>query len=473
MFKFKQISPKKKIFLLGFILIMAPGVIIAYLSLESINQKEENLKVNYKGTVGLVRDKMESEVFKKETILKNSAIELFFTPVNKTDSQSLLQKLASENLAFDQLFLVNSNGGIISSSISIGWDTIPESQPLLSQLITTDFSMAEKAEYIRKDFVEAIAHYQRALGSTKFVKDQALLLSRIGRCYYKYGEYNTGIKEYKKMLELEGGDMTIGNIPVSIIALSQISHGYASLKDEKEHANNQFELYKKLLDHPWDLLGGEYQYYLKSARVEINKIEVSSIEKNAVQIKMKEFIIKENRLLKEIRFMEYIIQDILPNIEAELRNGGLIEIPSLDILQNGNKPTSQIGFFKLPASYQQSESLVMGYRFEKDYILSNLFPEILSTVELGKNVLVGVLNEKDSLLYIQQNSSLSNYLVIDQFSQLFVNWKVGLFDKDGKSIEQLVGKERRLYLILFLGIIFVMIIGFVILVRAVYSVSKK
>jgi signal transduction histidine kinase len=47
-----------------------------------------------------------------------------------------------------------------------------------------------------------------------------------------------------------------------------------------------------------------------------------------------------------------------------------------------------------------------------------------------------------------------------------------LFDNEGKSIEQLVGKEKQLYLMLFAGIIIVMLIGIVVMIRAVIHESE-
>jgi signal transduction histidine kinase len=62
--------------------------------------------------------------------------------------------------------------------------------------------------------------------------------------------------------------------------------------------------------------------------------------------------------------------------------------------------------------------------------------------------------------------------VSDNFSKLLVNWKVALFDKEGKSIEQLTGKEKQLYMMLFAGIIIVMLIGIIVMVRAVIHESE-
>jgi signal transduction histidine kinase len=93
-------------------------------------------------------------------------------------------------------------------------------------------------------------------------------------------------------------------------------------------------------------------------------------------------------------------------------------------------------------------------------------------VELGRDGFVAILNGKDSLLYQQHDQPVSRYLVAENFSQPFPDWKVALFDPDGKSIEQLTGKERQLYLMLFMGIILVMLIGIILMVRTVIHESE-
>ena len=468
MFEFlKHISPKTKIFFTAFLLILLPGAFISYLSLQSINQKAENINTKLGGTVNLVRDKLESEVFQLEANLRNIAIELYSKPHNANDLKTWLGNIESENPAFKHLFLVNTDAGLISSSVSLGWNKINGSQLLMNPTAISSFNMAEKAEFVGKDYVDAIRLYQKAMIHTISSQERALLLSRIGRCYYKVGKYKKGIDKYKKILELGNDEITIGKIPASIVALSQMIEGYEALKADKEQLKVLLELYKQLLNNPWDLLGGEYLYYLKSVCAEIRKLEASDININSSESEIEDLMIRENRLLEQIGFIELINQNILSKIESDLRNSPSSELQSHNISRKDNNSDLQFGFFKLPEVFQQSQLLVLGYQFDKDYILSNLFPEILTSVELGRDVFVGILGDKDSLLYLQHNIPISNYLVAENFSQLFVNWKVALFDRDGKSIEQLVGKEKQLYLVLFVGIIIVMLIGIVVMVRAV------
>jgi len=471
MFKFlKHIAPRTKILFVAFILVLFPGTIISYLSLQSIRQKAENLRTKYSGTVSLVRDKLENEVSRLETNLRNSVIEL--TPeYNKIASLKVwLRNMESENPAFKHLIIINADGGLISSSVSLGWNN--RSDPSINSKAAISFNMAENAEYIRKDYIGSIALYREALASSASNQEYILIMSRIGRCYIKKGEYGKAINEYKKILELGNDEIFIGNIPASIVALSQVADSYEALNAHREEYNSTLELYKRLIEQPWDLEGGEFLYYLKSVSEKIRSPEVSGSNFNSAERNIENLLMREERLLEQIRFIEFIDKNNLPEIEAELSKGSISEVLLHNISREVNNSTFQLSFFKLPAAFQQSQLLAFTYQLEKDYILSDLFPEILTSVELGKDLFVGILGENDSLLYLQRNLPVSSYLVAENFSQMFAGWKVALFDPGGKTIEQLTGKEKQLYLVLFVGIIVVMLIGIILMVRAVIHESE-
>ena len=446
---------------------MVPSAILSYLGLKSINQNAENLRTKYGGTINLVRDKLESEVIQLEENLRNSLIELFPKLDRNVELKEWIRNIESENPAFKHLFLVNADGGLISTSVSLEWKKWRKSQSFRNPQTAVNLNMAEKAEFIKKDFVDAIGLYKKALVSTASSQERALLQSRIGRCYFKIGKYKEGINEYKKILGMGNEEITIGLIPASIVALSQIADGYKALNVSKEQYNVILELYQRLINHPWDITGGEYLYYLKSTSAEIRRFGASSININSTERNTEELMNRESKLLEQIRFIELIHKNIVPEMESNLKHGTSSELQPQHISFQENNSTLQLGYFRLPSAFQQSQLLALGYQIKKDYILSNLFPEVLTSVELGSDVFVGVLDEKDSLLYLRHNRPISNYLVAENFSQLFVTWKVALFDRDGKSIEQLVGRERRLYLTLFVGIIAVMLIGVFVTVRAV------
>lgn len=473
MFKFfKHITSKYKILLLAFILILIPGAIISYMSLRSINQKADNLRAKFNGTVILVRDKLESEAFQLEANLRNNVIESFPNTNSSNDLKVWLEKLESENPAFKNLFLINENNGLISSIVSLGWNNETGMKDFLNPPAQNSFNMAEKAEFINIDYNEAVRLYQKALNYVNSDQKRAQLLSRIGRCYFKKRDYSNGINAYKKILELGNDEIKIGEVPATIVALYQIKEGYKALETDEKHFQALQELYQQLLNHPWDLIGGEYLYYLKTISEEILEFEDSDIYLNFNSLNMDNLKIIENKILDQITFLEFLKRNILSEIKSDLKDGSTSDSQLKTISTKENDSTMQLGFFKLPETFQQSQIFAIGYEFESNYILSNLFPRILNSVELGRDVFVGVLGDNDSLLYLHNNRTIPNYLVAENFSRLFVNWKVALYDQDGKSIDQIIGKERRLYLTLFMGIIAVMLIGIVVMVRAVIHESE-
>lgn len=470
---FRHITPKAKILFVAFILVLIPGAIISYLSLQSIKQQADNLRVEFSGTVSLVRDKLENEISRLEVNLRNSATEL---SIPESDEASLLKlwlrEIESENPAFKNLFVINTNEGLISSSVSLSWNMQQGYQNSVSPGASVSFHMAEKAEFTDRNYLVSIELYREALASSISAQESALLMSRIGRCYIKQGNYNKAIEEYNKILELGRDDLTIGNVPASIVALSQIADCYEAMKSSVEHYQALIELYRHLLDQPWDLASGEYLYYLNTVSERINKLEVSLIDNNDAERNIGSLMMREDSLLEHISYIRFLDQNILPELESNIRYGAPGELQSLDFLQKDYDPKFQLGFFKLPEAFQQAELWALGYQYDKDYILSSLFPETLDSVELGKDVFICILDEKDSVLYAQQDQPISLYLVAENLSQTFTDWKAALFDPDGRSIEQITVREGRLYLILFTGIIFVMLIGIVVMVRAIIHESE-
>lgn len=460
MFEFlEHISSKTKILFLSMILILLPGAIISYLSLKSIQDKAENLRTKYHGTVNLVRDKLESEVPRLEMDLRNSVIESFSRLDDDADMKTWLRHLESENPAFKNLFLATAGGALTTGSFSHGWKKLPETRFSKDPKTTTSLKKAENAEFINKDYSAAVRFYNEALSAAVSARDQAMLLSRIGRNYFKLGVFEDGIKEYRKILQFTEEWITIGNVPSSVVALSQIAYGYERLNLVQDQLNYLLDLHQLLLDHPWDLSGGDYLFYLESTSHAIGEIVDDST--------LLELRDKENQLLEQIEFIEHIRRNGLAEIRSHLLNGDPANLPAFQIFRTRGNSSIQISYCMLPSSSRQPPSMALGYQIDRTYILARLVPGVLIPVELGKDISVGILDENDSLIYHQNNKQLSNYLVSENLSPLLFNWKVALFDPDEKSIEQLSGREKHLYLAIFVGIIAVMIIGVIVMARSV------
>jgi signal transduction histidine kinase len=468
----KKVNPKTKILFFAIVFILIPGAILSYLGLRSIDKNAENLRTKYVGTINLVRDKLEREVISREKNLLNSLIDLIPQKQNEYELKLWLRDIESKNPAIKYPFLIYADGGFVSTNVSFSKTKTPVSKSVSALEKKTGFRTAEEEEFIKKDYIGAIKYYRELQNSVSTLREKALLLSRIGRCYYKAGEIKKGIGEYSKILNKEYKDITLGEIPSTVISLSQIADGYKVLNNSEEQYKTNLELYQQLMDNPWDLNGGEYIYYLKSAGTRIRSLLDSNNVIKSPESNIEELFARENEMLKQIRFIELGLQKISLELTTETNPGISSELQPQHATLKENNSILQLGYFKLPPTFLQSRLLALCYRIEKDYILSNLLPEVLTSVELGRDVLIGVLDGQENLLYLQDNLQLSNYLVAEKFLQPFVTWKVAMFDRSGNTIEELTGKEKRLYYVLFAGIIIIMITGVIFTVRAVIHESE-
>jgi signal transduction histidine kinase len=467
----KHITPKIRILFLSLFFILIPGAIISYLSLKSIHEKADNQRIKYHGTANLVRDKLENELFQLETNFRNKVIDSILILERETELQTLLQLMDFEYPAFVKLFLVGNKGELITSLVTHGQDKLSSSESFNTSELKRLFLQAESKEFIEKNYTGTIDLYRKANRNAISPQEKSMIHSRIGRNYYKLGNFEKGILEYEKILELEEESNTIGNIPASIVALYQIAEGYQELRAFNDRNNILLELYQQLLNHPWDLAGGEYLFYLKYTINEIREIETSlSISSNEADI-VNEMRGLEERIIAQSAYIHQIEGEILGELMSEIKHLTSSEINHKSF-QTRLDPVIELSYFILPPSIKQPRVIALAFQFNKDYLLTKLFPKVLSDIELGKDITLGILDEKDSLMYLQNNLQITRYLVAENFTQFFFTWKVALFERTGKSIEQLSGRERHLYLSLFIGILAVMLMGIVILARAMIHESE-
>ncbi len=473
MFNFlKHIAPRTKVLFIAFMLILVPGAIISYLSLQSIKQKAENLRITHRGTLNLVRDKLENDIAQLAENLQSDLTDLPHAYGHTESLKDWLRNLESENPLFHNLFLANAGHGLISTRVSLGWDSPSAANPELNPWASAAFSKAEEAEFIEREFSKAIGMYRQALESAKTPRERALLISRVGRCFYKLGDYSRAAREYEKILGPVVEGTTIGNVPAPVVAYTQILECYKSLNATKDYYNTVLRLYGYLLNHPWDLEGEAYVYYLRTVREEVVQSEISSAGIDTSEMHLKDLFEKEKKLQEQIGFITFISQNILSGIESGIEQGSPTESKLFNISSEAGDSTFQLSYFKLSPTAHYPQPVALGFQYEMNYLLEVVIPEILASVDLGKDILVGVLSENDSILYLGQNLPQKTYLVAGNFNQYFPRWKVALFDPGGKTIEQLTSREKQIYLALFIGIIAVMLIGIILMAYSVIHESE-
>jgi signal transduction histidine kinase len=280
------------------------------------------------------------------------------------------------------------------------------------------------------------------------------------------GSYLRGIQEYQKLMALSNKTATLGEIPAYAVALLQIADGYAALGNEERRFAALLELYERVVNHPWDISAG-VSYYLNQISRQLAESAGLWRGQGAAEEthKLEELKKREKELFENIHFLEWVRETLVPQIQPG-SIGNSISQPQRHLSAKLDNVLVQFGMCRLAAAPPASAAATLGYQLDQEYIVTGLLPTILSRVDLGKDVGVGIVDEVGRVRFPQVNHQVSKHLAAESFSLILPGWKVVLFHREGKSIEELVRKEKRIFLAFLFGTVFLMAAGVFLTVRA-------
>jgi signal transduction histidine kinase len=462
MVRIRDAPPTIKILLTAIVLILLPGVVLSYIGLSSVNDRARQLEAGYRGTLNLVRDRIEQEITGLEQEVFHALDQSGTDLESLGASRQLLQTISSKHPWLKLPFLASPDGAIITSTASLGWLKPRSGSSSMSAFAADLFARAEAAEFVRKDYAEAVKLYSQALQKVRSIEERALLLSCTGRCRFKMGSYPRGIQDYQQLLSLSEDAATLGEVPTFVVALSQIADGYTAVRDEKGRIATLQLLYEKLLTLPWDVSASLCTHYLKQTSRELDAYAVQHGREPAIlsSSRPEELRNREEVLLQSIHRMEWIQTELL----LEIRPRAMRSLAHISSKREG--ANVQFSYFRLGKAAQASDDWMLGYELDVDQIMKTLVPRILDTVDLGADLRVAILDDTGTFRFAQINPQAAAFLVAENFSEILPFLKVGLFHSNGGSIDQLIRREKATYLAFLSGTLLVMILGIFLTVRA-------
>jgi signal transduction histidine kinase len=453
---FAHISSSTKTAFIGLTLVLIPILILAYLGFTAMAEKAGHLQSNYQSIASFLRNKIENEVTKTEHDFNTAFLQKSHSYDDEKELQGVLRQLCTNYPLISHPFFLRVNNGIRSLTVSLKWQKGKYRETNVNSLLRKDIQFAEKAELTDKNIQEAIHLYQRAQISTSSPNDQCFLLSRIGRCFYKLHKYKEGIDSYRQILRFDLKTMQEHNIPISVIALSQIVDGFAALKENREYEKAAIEFYSYLLENPWDLEDGSYLYYLDDACSYLHTLKSFDL-KLIGRAKQEEIIRNDYRYLQ---FIQQNYTSIIFNSIRASESGGQ-SLRYLSPVLDGR--ILFLRYFRVPSA---SQLLVLGYCIDQKYFIDSMLYGVVRSSDLGRPLVPVILNKNDSIIYQQEHISSIRPLVIEHCSSILPTWKVAFVDRGGKTIDDVVAAEKRFYIILFGGTVVLMAVGVGITVRS-------
>jgi tetratricopeptide (TPR) repeat protein len=309
---------------------------------------------------------------------------------------------------------------------------------------------AERQEFARGDLETAVSLYQLALSRVpqRDAAARAFLLTRIGRTLFKLRRFGEGIAQYEAAAA-SAGDAVDGNgLPYAAIAMLQIIDGSAALRRHDAQASAEQRFARYVIGHPWDLDNGYRQHLARVAGL----LPPGDTAGHAAAA----------ALVKEAAAVDGIRKEIHARVRPELLAPDTRTADVRHAVIPGVRP-ALVAWWRL--GQDTSVPAVFGFHLRADYFGGPLLAQVLKTVDLGDELHV-VLTTPEIAPTLRADGSSSSALVEVELLPSLPYWKVALFDQKGRSISQLVARERWTYGALVAGMLAVMAVGITLTVRA-------
>ena len=265
---------------------------------------------------------------------------------------------------------------------------------------------------------------------------RALVRARIGRVLIKLHRWEEAVVAYRTLLDEPAEVVDRNGIPYVVVARTQLVDAFAASGRPDDAARERAALLAYLLEHPWDVDNG-YGYYLGLAATVAGP---RSRDARAVQA-----------LRRSIRTIEWARREVQPLIEAPPT--GADEDQPFTVRTSVSDGRESLRCVRASAA-------ALCFSFAADYVAGTILSDVLQRVELGREISGRDIGRQRNALVVECVTSR-----VDR------SWlRTGVVDcalrqSGGRSVAELVRRERWMYGILITAMVLMLIGGTSLMLR--------
>lgn len=439
------------------LLILLPGLALGYVGLRGLAEREESLRTNYTATAVLVRDRLAAELARLESELDNDLTRAARSLDDPAAVSQWMTTVGARRPWLHRLFVVRADGALATSGVHDRWPRSRDDPTAGLPRVAAAVQSGETAEFQEADLEEALRRYRHGLAFTPPSSTaRALVLTRIGRTLSKLRRFTAAVEAYRRVLDERLAIIDPNGLPYAVIALLQLGDAFEALNLPVERSRVERQLLQYLVDHPWDLQDG-YGHYLARAR-----------QSAAADAQLQA---RARALTEAVAMVEWIRRSVLPRAGPEPGSRApFTRMPGRWSIERGVE-AALIGARAARPQSQEVPAAILGYEIRTDYIRGPMLADVLKTVDLGPELTIAVAPRRAAPpAPAEANTSVP--LGMADLHLSIPGLQVVLLHQHGRSMDQLVARERWIYGTLIVGMVTVMIVGVGFTLRASARASE-
>jgi signal transduction histidine kinase/tetratricopeptide (TPR) repeat protein len=462
----------KKFLAIFFVVVFLPSVVLAFFGIRAIHNEryklqQQNLE-QQKGFARAVQTGIQSHIERNSSKLKELSAHKVFSKKDYRGIHDLISDHLKDESLFGHIVIWNLN----ESPWLLGFQTSPPDTKTLAvpeewKKWRPDLEIAERAEFRRRNFSEAVSLYKRILDSAEDSQVKAWMLSRIARCEIKREKFKQALNAYRSIIADFSDLLTESGRPLELVSRMEMLDAFRLDKNHESFFRESLNTYGLLEQNNWSLDGEQIKMY-------------ATILKNMI-----DEVVSENPT-KDIP-SEYAaaVEDIQNTIDKKLKIWQMAGVVRRKVLPQSRKKLDNIDRVSLlvqksTVQFENNDVLVLFVPLNKGdsgqyyEFLGSFFRigDMAKTIDAfvtencpqGASVLLhSTLSDK--IIYGKKNAAVGSPIITAFFPENFPPWKLEVYqDEDGGSGFSLY---KNIFFWTILALLFILFFGSGLIIRTI------
>ncbi len=472
-----SVKKRKKIFLLFFLGIGLPSLLLGYFAFRGIQNDQALLEKRRFDDHRRAAEQVTSFIDKSISEVEQAFLRALSSPDSSGEPDFIqpLNDFKNRYPLVEEAFLFRDDDEIrfpLAEHLFFPDGSLPDSAVSSTQfLLNPNFRTAQQLEFQQKSYRKALSSYQRAMEQVNDRQLKGECLSAIARVQKKAKLLEEAIESYKKISEDYSRVRITDGIPLGLAARLELGLLYQEVGDILNAIKTYTELFSSLTNREWPLEEAAYVFFSETVKSSIQDIfsqdplppEIFAFKKTYENLENEEQDRKE-QTQRLLLFQERAATDIQAKMPPSNRDSS---IPSKRCSVEIGRNVYFVSLFHLDqgkeSDYQERWGILLNASYIKDSLLQQSLQNHLPS---GKSSWI-IRGREGQTVLASENVPRGSLIVKTNFTDSFPDWILEFYHQETRLFETFLTSRRGIYFYVFLLIGGILIFGLILTVRAV------
>ena len=338
---------------------------------------------------------------------------------------------------------------------------------------TARFQLAQRLEFLDKDYSRALAAYKRALGRSNDPRQTGMILNAVARVQKRSGRLEEAASTYESIAREYGEVVIPGGMPLGPSAALEICGLSRELEEHEKSLQASVGLYRSLLRREWDLEKAEFQFFTERIKAHIEGFFSNpppGLDLAAFKAEFQALGGEEAAARKRTERLLAFQESAGPALEPKMKATGGPETSgprfSRSTINVGNEPYF-VSIEGPAASPGDASNALWGFIIDAGRLREGLLLPALRAHFPSQEASWSLKGRYGAVLSASENLPQGPAILRANFTSNFPDWTLEFHQPSPRLIRTFLLSRRGLYSFVFLLIAGILAFGLVLTIRSV------